>query len=143
MFICLIVTSLTFYTCQKNNIDQEINYPDALVGEWELQEVQAGMTPVINYEPGNGNRLEFKNKTYKKFSEGILTSSGNYTVVLDTSALEEIGLVLTPGEFENRIIFDRDTASSKIFLNISNDQLTLLSGYFPLDAGSKIVYIRK
>lgn len=142
-FIWLLLMGLSFSGCKKANVDHINEFPASLVGKWELREVRAGMTPVKNYAPGNGTRLEFTRSTYKRFSKGILTMSGNYTVVFDNTVMDEVGLVLTPGEFDNRIIFDEDDTALKIFMNITKDKLTLLSGYFPVDGGSTIIYERK
>ena len=142
IFIWILIAGLSCFSCKRTNVAQTNESLGSLVGKWELKEGQAGMTPVENYAPGNGNRLEFTGSTYKRFSNGILTMSGNYSIISDNTVTAEVGLVLTPGEFVNRIIFNEDTTATKIFLNISKDTLTLLSGYFPLDGGSKIIYQR-
>ena len=142
LFFWILLAGLSFNGCKKTSVRQVNELTASLVGKWELQEEQIGMTPVKNYAPGNGNRLEFTDSTYKKFSKEILTTSGKYTVVSDNTVLEETGLVLTPGEFNNRIIFDKDTIATKIFLNITKDKLILLSGFFPVDGGSRTIYQR-
>ncbi len=143
IFVWILLAGLSCFNCKKANDDHINESPGFLVGKWELHEVHAGMTPGKNYAPGNGTRLEFTSTTYKRFSKGILTMSGNYTVVFDNTVMYEVGLVLTHGEFDNRIIFDADTTAPKTFINISNNKLTLLSGFFPLDGGSSIIYQRK
>ena len=132
-----------FLGCKTATIDHLSGSAATLLGKWELREVQAGMTPVKNYAPGNGNSVEFTKTTYKRFSDGILTKSGNYTVVLDNTVMDEVGLVLTPGEFDHRIVFDEDTRAAKIFVHITKDKLTLLSGFLPVEGGTKTVYDRK
>ena len=132
---------LVFFGCKK--ADTNSKGDSSLIGNWELKTVQAGMTVEINYPPGIGNSLEFTGSTYKRYAQGILTMSGDYTIVPDNSAMNEVGLAITPGDFENRIIFDEDTTAPKIFFNISNGRLILLSGFFPLDGGTTTVYTRK
>ena len=54
----------------------------------------------------------------------------------------EVGLVVPSGQFTNRIIFDGDFVSRKTFIEVSNNKLTLLSGFFPPDGGSNVLYER-
>lgn len=142
IFLFILLAGISGFNCRKGNVDQINELTASLVGNWELLEEQVGMTPVKNYAPGNGNRLEFTRTTYKRFSKGILMMSGNYTIVSDNTVLEETGLVLPDGEFDNRIIFNKDTIATKTFINITKDKLTLLSGFFPVDGGSRIIYQR-
>ena len=137
----ILLLGLIFFGCKKTDTNSKGD--SSLVGKWELTTVQAGLTGEIKYPPGSGNSLEFAGSTYKRYVQGILTMSGNYTIVPDNNAMNEVGLAIAPGDFENRIIFNEDMTAPKIFFNISNRKLVLLSGFFPLDGGTMTVYTRK
>ena len=48
-----------------------------------------------------------------------------------------------PQQFLNRIILNNDTASDKIFFQIDDNKLIIVSGYFPLDGGIEMTYERQ
>jgi hypothetical protein len=135
--ICLAAIIVFFGNCKKDVVNSI-----SIIGTWELRQAQNGMIPTLNYSPGNGNILIFSESGYEKYTNGNLIKSGDYTLVRDVSAEETVGLVIPPGQFINRIIFDTDLASSKTFIEVSNNKLTLLSGFFPLDGGSNVSYER-
>ena len=112
----------------------------SIVGTWELQQQQGGMIPAIEYSQGNGNISKFSTSTYEKYTNNNLVRSGQYIIIEDTSVGAEVGLVIPPGQFTHRIVYDNDFTSAKTFIQISNNKLTTLSGYFPLDGGSNVVY---
>jgi len=122
--------------------NKDVSPSSSIVGTWELRKAQNGMIPTIDYSPGNGNTLVFSGSVYEKYVNGNLVKSGSYTVVSDNSVEASVGLVITPGQFTKRIIFDNDPSSPKTFIEVSNDNLTLLSGYFPLDGGCNMSYQR-
>jgi hypothetical protein len=135
--ICLAAIIVFFGSCKK---DRTMSI--SIIGTWELRQAQNGMIPTIDYSPGNGNILIFSESGYEKYTNGNLIKSGHYTLVRDVSAEAVVGLVIPSGQFTNRIIFDTDFASSKTFIEVSNNRLTLLSGFFPLDSGSNTSYER-
>jgi hypothetical protein len=135
--ICLAAIIVFFGSCKK---DRTMSI--SIIGAWELRQAQNGMIPTIDYSPGNGNILIFSESGYEKYTNGNLIKSGPYTLVRDVSVEAVVGLVIPSGQFTNRIIFDTDFASSKTFIEVSNDKLTLLSGFFPLDGGSNVSYQR-
>jgi hypothetical protein len=135
--ICL-ATIILFYSGCKKDLAGSVS----VAGTWELRHAQNGMIPTIDYAPGNGNMLIFSESGYEKYETGNLVKSGHYKVVQDGSAEAELGLVIPSGQFTNRIILDNDFTSPKIFFEVSNNNLTLLSGYFPLDGGSSLSYGR-
>ena len=128
---------LFFVSCKKDGASST-----SIVGTWELKQAQTGMIPTVDYPQGNGNKLVFSTTGYEKYTNGNLVKNGNYTLVSDASVEASVGLVIPSGQFTNRIIFDNDLTSSKTFIEVSNNKLTLLSGYFPLDGGSNVVYER-
>jgi hypothetical protein len=86
--------------------------------------------------------LKFSDSAYEKYTNGNLIKSGHYVLIRDASVEAEVGLVIPPGQFINRIIFDDDFVSRKAFIEVSNNKLTFLSGFFPLDGGSYVLYER-
>jgi hypothetical protein len=113
----------------------------SILGKWELKETM-GMTPTTEYPPGNGNMLKYSDSAYEMYTNNNLVKSGNYIILEDSSAEAEVGLVIPPGQFTHRIVYDNDFLSHKIFFQISNNKLTFLSGFFPIDGGSKDSYQR-
>jgi len=135
--ICLAAIIVFSGSCKK-----DVANSISIIGTWELRQAQNGMIPTIDYSPGNGNILIFSESGYEKYANGNLIKSGHYTLVRDVSVEAVVGLVVPSGQFTNRIIFDTDFASSKIFIEVSNNRLNLLSGFFPLDGGSNVLYER-
>lgn len=138
VLIMLLAASTLLPGCKKDD-----RFTSSLQGSWELRKEQSGMTPTINYSAGNGSRLVFSETNYQTFVNGQLSNSGTYSIVQDPSAESEVCLVIPPGQFKNRIIFDSDTTASKIFIQISNDTLTVLKGCFAVDAGSSKQYVKQ
>jgi hypothetical protein len=79
---------------------------------------------------------------YEKYTNGSLIKRGHYILIKDASVGAEVGLVIPPGQFIGIIIFDDDFVSPKTFIEASNNKLTFLSGFFPIDGGSYVVYER-
>jgi hypothetical protein len=126
---------ILFSSCKKDAAGSR-----SLIGTWELRQAQTGMIPNIDYPRGNGNMLIFSAASYEKYTNGSLVKTGTYTLVGDDSVEASVGLVVTRGQFKNRIIFDNDLVSPKTFIEVSHDKLNVLSGYFPLDGGSHLIY---
>lgn len=123
--------------CKKDTVRATTS--TSIIGRWELRQSLA-MTGITNYPSGNGSTYEFTGSAYSVFSGGSFIKKGSYKIISDTTVSREVGLIITPGEFTNRIIFDNDTLSNKIFYQIKNNTLILISGYFPLDSGVKMTY---
>ena len=128
-----------FSSCKKDQCAKDTTN-SSIVGAWELRQAQTGMIPAIDYSPGNGSILKFSNSTYEKYTNNSLVASGHYILMEDASVAAEVGLVIPSGQFTRRIIYDNDFSSRKTFIQISDNKLTFLSGYFPLDGGSNILY---
>ena len=131
-----------FSSCKKDQCTKDGANYSSIVGAWELRQVQAGMIPAIDYSPGNGSILKFSNSMYEKYTNNSLVASGQYILIEDTSVEAEVGLVIPSGQFTRRIIYDNDFSSRKTFIQASDNKLTFLSGYFPLDGGSNVLYQR-
>jgi hypothetical protein len=140
VIICFGVLCIFFNSCKKDTAEKNNTNAAAITGTWELESMY-GDVPVINYPPGNGNIITFTDLTYSKYANGGLIKSGHYTIVQDTSVMEATGILIAPGQYTNRIIFDNDPR--KIFIEILNNKLTFLSGFFPTDGGSSMTYRRK
>jgi len=134
---------LLFNSCRKDNTINNATNATAIIGTWELEHAQISTNPIINYPLGNGNIIQFKDSLYAKYTNGNIVKSGYYVIIQDTSVVSEVGLIIPAGKFTNRIIFDNDLISKKTFIQILNNKLTFLSGFFPTDGGSDISYIRK
>ena len=134
--IC-VTAFVLFSSCKK-----DVATSTSIISTWELRQAQNGMIETMDYPKGNGNILVFSASGYEGYTNGNLVKGGSYTVVSDNSVEASVGLVITRGQFTNRIIFDNDLVSPKTFFEVSNDKLTLLSGYFPLDGGSHLLYER-
>jgi hypothetical protein len=141
LFIVFILM-ICAYGCQRG-ISKEKNIPStSLYGSWELRQQQSGMIPVVAYPAGNGTGLLFTKDSFETRINGNLVQSGTYTLVEDPDVQTEVGLTFPAGRFNRRIVF-KDSTTAKIYLDISNDTLTLVSGYFPTDGGSMRIYVRQ
>ena len=140
MYAGIVMT--IFVSCKKEP-SKIINNSTSIIGKWELRQT-VGNTPVKNYAQGNGSIYEFTDSGYSIFANGTLIKKGIYNTSFDSTASEVTGIVEShSGQFTNRIIFNNDTISNKIFYQISNNKLTFISGYFPLDGGFSSTYERQ
>jgi hypothetical protein len=98
------------------------------------------MTPTKDYAPKNGNIYKFTDSLYEKYTDGNLVKRGKYQLIRDNSVEKEVGIDVPDGHFTTRIIFDGDFVFSKTFIHVTGNKLTFLSGYFPLDSGSRLIY---
>jgi hypothetical protein len=114
--------------------------PD-LPGTWELREAQNGMMPVKQQAPGNGNLFNFTADSFEQYEEGVIVRRGRYSLERDTTASAAVGLELPTGQFNHRIIFEGDT-TDKTFIYQRGDSLEMVSGFFPVDAGSRRIFIK-
>lgn len=143
VILCFGILVVLFSNCNKNEGKAVSSKSTGITGTWELRQSQSSMFPAVNYPKGNGNFLKFTDLKYEKYSAGELDKKGNYFITKDSSVATEVGLAVPTGQFTNTIAFDSISSSRKIFLEVSNDSLIFLSGYFPLDGGTKQVYIRQ
>lgn len=137
--LCLFLGVILFLliSCGKKTIAEKPFAKAALAGTWELRESQNGMMPTTQHAPGNGSRFHFTETTYEQYQAGSLVKSGGYEVVRDTTVQTEVGLDLPAGQFTHRLVLANDPAATKIFMEIEGNKLTLLSGFFPTDGGSR------
>ncbi len=110
-------------------------------GTWELQRV-VGMA-TINYPPGIGNLLKFDGYNYELYVNGTLIKSGTYAIIPDQTVNAATCMVIDPGRFNQRIIYDNDVNGRKEFLELAADKLSIMGGCFAIDAGYTAEYIRQ
>jgi hypothetical protein len=112
-----------------------------LTGTWELRKAQNGMMPTAQHAPGNGNFFRFTPTTFEQYNNGALVRSGSYSLDRDTTVSASVGLELPKGQFDHRILFEKDT-TEKTFIDLRGDTLEMITGFFPVDAGSRRVFVK-
>lgn len=136
----LVLGLVVLLSCNRKVAAESSAGAAALAGTWELREDQRGMMPTRQHGPGSGNRYLFTEDAYEHIVDGALAKKGTYRVVADSTVQKEVGLQLPEGQFAQRIVFDDDTAATKTFFHLSGDTLVFLSGFFPVDGGSRYAY---
>ncbi|MCW3080334.1 hypothetical protein [Segetibacter sp.] len=139
VLIAFTVLVIFIIGCKKDNSEPKSD----IEGKWELVRVQGGRAAEIYYPAGNGNILKFTNSKYEAFENGRPAKSGSFAVINDPFAERELCLVLPDNTYRQRIIYNNDDNSSKVFYQIKNDTLSLLSGCFASDAGLNKEYVKR
>lgn len=133
-------TFLTFAPgCNKDAALKSIS--NSLEGIWELRQA-SGQAGVTNYEPGNGNNFLFTSSSFQRYKAGQLIDSGIFQLIHDTTASENVCLVIPENEYRYRIEFNH-VELPKEFIQVSNDSLYILSGCFAYDADTRVVYVKQ
>lgn len=135
--IALLIT-VSLGSCKKDSNPSEIPFE----GYWELRST-FGFAGLWEYEPGNGDIVYFDGSSFKHFRKDQPVVAGTYGIVEDNTVEESVGLVFDEGRFSRRIAFVMDDLhywSGKVFFEQRGDKLELISGYFPLDSGSRFIY---
>lgn len=115
-------------SCKK----ESTSVSSTLVGTWELRTVYTGgWGPNRNYPPGNGNYLKFTKSTFERDTNRVLLNSGSYSIVKEKFNLT--------GKMGNRIIYNHEENSSRTFVDVSHDSLTLSEDAYD---GGGALYIR-
>ena len=137
-----LASCLVWIACSsKKEITSETSGALNLTGTWELRQAQNGMMPTASYEKGNGSFFRFTPSTFEEYNNDSLTRSGNYSIERDTTVSASVGLMLPPGQFAYRIIFEKDT-TEKTFIDLRGDTLEMIRGFFPVDAGSRRMFVK-
>jgi hypothetical protein len=132
---------ISIESCKKVNTKQNIDIASSIIGSWELRQSSAAMNPTPkNYTVGNGNILKFTIDNYETYVNGTLVKKGLYAITMDTTVEANVCLVFSKDQFANRIIFDSAYNMPKIFIQISGDKLTFISGCYAYDAGDSEEY---
>jgi hypothetical protein len=140
--LALLVLLVLVSCSSKQKMANEASSMFDLTGTWELREAQNGMMPNTTYAAGNGNYFTFTATTFEEYRDGSLARKGSYTLVPDTTASETVGLELPKGQFTHRIVFAGDT-TEKTFVHLRGREMTLVTGFFPVDSGSKQTFAKK
>jgi hypothetical protein len=83
---------------------------DEVANKWEIRKSEGGIAGTINYQPGNGNILEFKGNSFTQYAQGSVFQSGTYT--LQTTSEEnkfKITFHTNVREWSTNIILKSDT----------------------------------
>lgn len=127
--------------CSKDNVTNNNLTLSSIIGSWELNKEQLGMLP-LSYSPGNGNILKFTDSEFQIFANGQFVKRGPYRITKDNTVATEVCLVIPTDQYRNRIIYDNNFFETKIFVQVSENKLTFLSGCFAYDAGNYKEYLR-
>ena len=132
--VCMAVALITFAGCQKQEEATRLA-ASSITGNWELRAVQGGMLPGRELSPGNGTVLQFSATHYTRYENHAAVQTGTYTITEDSTAAATVGLLLPAGQFRHRIVLENDENKRPTFIHIEGNQLSLVTGYFPLDYG--------
>lgn len=136
-FLIILLAQGSFTGCKKSNAEKAVRRD--ITGSWELKQTSGMLT--TNYPPGSGNVLQFTASAFKRYTNGRLAQSGTYKIVADNTVSTSTCLVVTDGQYKNRIVFSNDR-HRKVFMQLSDTTLLLLSGCFAYDAGTSSTYTR-
>jgi len=140
----LVIALVIAGACNKDQSKKTGDGDGLIFGTWELRKTSGGMMPGEQVYPrGNGNVLKFEGDHYERYANGNLSKSGQFEIVSDNTVSESVCLVMPDGQFTNRIIYDNDTVSEKVFIQLSNKSLTFISGCYAFDAGHRTEYERQ
>jgi len=130
--------------CNKDQGKKSGKSQSPIDGTWEIRKTSGGMMPGEQlHSPGNRNMLKFDNGQYEQYVNGALTKSGEYEIVSDNTVGQSVCLEMPDGQFASRIIYDNETTSEKVFIQVSNNTLTFISGCYALDGGHSSEYERQ
>lgn len=134
--VCFLTVVVAFTSCQKEEVAKTNLIAESIVGTWELRTMQGGMLPARELAPGNGTILQFTATHYTRYENNAAVQTGTYDIIEDSTVSKTVGLVMPPGKFSHRIVMKNDANHHPTFIDIEDNKLSLVSGYFPLDYGS-------
>jgi len=138
LFLCLLFMLAFTISCQKETAKAQ----EGIEGVWELRKI-SGSWATQTYQPGSGNDISFAGTIYQKRENGQVVERGEYEIVADSTVVEETYLNIEAGKFAHRIDFKNARYPQKVFFELSGNKLTLLSGNFAVDGGSRREYERQ
>lgn len=118
-YIFLLLILVVLIQCSKSD---QTKSPQIVEGSWELRHLRGGLVMAgqpTDYLPGNGNKYVFNNGNYQIYTQQVLTQSGTYTLIPETSFVDNRVL--------NRLRLSQDTAQL-IYTELLNNQLVLYKG---------------
>jgi len=134
--LCASVVALLTGSCGKDS--PQSTHPSAIAvitGKWELRQLIADIG-VRDYPSGNGSIYIFTDSSYSIFEKNILVKNGSYSIIADSSIINQTSFGVAPGQFTQRIIFDQDssvyngTLVKKNFFQVNGKRLIFIAGYF-------------
>ena len=100
----------TFICCKKGGKDLS-DTKNNLINKWEIRTSVGGIAGTINFQPGNGNRLEFKSdNSFTQYENGSAFQSGTFDLK-PTSETDQYKLIFHTNvrEIVHTIILKSDT----------------------------------
>jgi len=131
LIFCIVIAAMG---CKKDKkVAPPVNWGDAaLFSKWELRNQSGGLRPDVNYAPGNGNIIQFKqDSTYSYYVGATITQHGTFHIIERTTSMTE------PDKFKF-IYYDKETAGYPLV--VRHD--TLIIGNNAAD-GIESMYIKK
>lgn len=136
LVIVIGVACFIFTACRKKETESS-----SLSGTWELTKISGQV--IIDYPPGNGTKWKFTETNYEFYRNDTLRKSGTFTLVNDGSVSESVCLTIPANEYKQRIIYNSQSDSVKVFIQVSGNRLSMISGCYANDGGSTQEYIRQ
>lgn len=136
-----MISTLT-WGCKKSSHRNEGAGSGEIAGTWELREAFGNMPESTKYPAGNGNLLSYDNGSYTKHKDWQVVKTGQFTVVQDTTIVTNVCLLFPKGTYTNRLIYDNNTDTTKIFFEVNGNKLRFYSGCYAYDAGHSEIYER-
>jgi hypothetical protein len=118
---------LSVLSCKKEVSVSNLN------GTWELRYLVGGQiaTASPNYEPGNGNRIIFKQQKFERYDDGRLVESGTFTLTPEKAKVNN--------EVANfSLITDNNL---KQYIKLSPKDLVIFTGVVAAD-GTEAHYVK-
>ena len=135
--LCLLFLFSFTMSCKKETVKTK----EGIQGVWELRKI-SGSWATQTYQPGSGNDISFTGTLYQMRENGQVVENGEFEIVTDATAAESTCLNIEVRQYKQRIDFKNARYPQKVFLELSGNKLTLLSGCFALDGGSRREYER-
>ena len=138
LLLCLLFIFTFTISCKKETEKTK----EGIEGVWELRKI-SGSWATQTYQPGSGNDISFTGSHYEIKENGQLVESGEFEIIAHATAGESTCLDIEADKYTQRIDFKNARYPQKVFLELSGNKLTLLSGNFAVDGGSRREYERQ
>jgi|SRR5688572_1369908 len=138
LLLCLLFMLVFTISCKKETVKAK----EGILGVWDLRKI-SGSWATQTYQPGSGNDISFAGTVYQIRENGQVVESGEYEIVADPTVVESTCLNIEAGKYTQLINFKNARYPQKVFFELSGNKLTLLSGCFALDGGSRREYERQ
>ena len=135
LLLCVLCMLAFTISCKKETVKTK----EGLEGVWNLRKI-SGSWATQTYQPGSGNDISFARTHYEIRENAQIVESGEFEIVADPTVVEETYMNIEAGKFTQRIDFKNARYPQKVFLELSGNKLTLLSGNFAVDGGSRREY---